>query len=87
MAFAPTTLEPMPEPWSEEDSAVWDSLVSAGYVDPDAPPSLLSVVTGACRYERARILDNLYRLPEDDIVALRNVVVWLMMGAPDRDPR
>lgn len=77
----------MADRWDAEDTAVWESLVNAGYIPEDAPPSLLSVVMGAARHERARILSNLYLLPEEDVVALRNVIVWLMMGAPDRDPR
>lgn len=77
----------MPNSWSPEDEAVWDSLVQAGFVSPDDPLSLLSVVNGAARLERHRILRNLNSLPEPDQRALRNLTTWLMMGAPDHDSR
>jgi hypothetical protein len=73
--------------WTLEDEAVWDSLVDAGYIKPDDPRSLLSVVNGASRHERARLLKNLHTLPEDEQYALRHIIVWIMSGAPDRDPR
>lgn len=76
-----------PAEWSAEDTAVWDSLALAGFIDPGEPRSLLTVVNGAARHERARILRNLHTLPEDEQYVLRHVIVWLMTGAPDRDPR
>jgi hypothetical protein len=77
----------MASEWSSEDLAVWDSLVQAGFIHPDDPYSLLSLVNGAARFERARILKNLHTLPEEDQAALHNIIVWISIGAPDRDPR
>jgi hypothetical protein len=72
-----------PYRFTEEDERVLESLTQAGFLDKDQPFNVLEVVNAARTFERARIIDNIDRLPAAERVLLTNFVIWLTLGAPD----